>query len=317
MKELIFECESLDRGRGYRGVRRREYSEGDYQILPGSSVSVRIEKGLDTAYSIMNVRSSSALKFRRNWRHIRHDKRDISVLWFVKRGSIVFSQPAGKRVIKTGECTISHSLLPFQMECLLDRDSHHEVLQIVAPTHMVRATIPDYVQPGTAFSSQDGDGRLALKTFELLYEEGSTVSRKAAEGLAHEAVCAIGSIFTSSQDALPCSVGDRRFGDIVAFVQRHLGNPDLCAEFAARELGISCRYLLYLLKTHGTSFSKLLWTSRLACAQTWLRAENMKHLSIGQISYMAGFKSAAHFSRMFRCATNATPRSFRRPQLRS
>jgi AraC-like DNA-binding protein len=315
MKELIFECAALGRERGYQGVRRKEYSEGDYQILPGIDVSVRIEKGLDTAYSIMNVRSSSPLRFRRNWRHIRHDKRDLSVLWFVTRGSIVFSQSGGRRVVRNGECMISRSLQPFQMECLLDRDSRHEVLQIVAPTQLVRSQIPDYVQPGATFSSQHGDGRLALRTFELLYEEGSTVSRKAAEGLAHQAICAAGSVFTAAHEVPPRSVGDGRFQDIVLFVQRQLGNPDLCVESVANELGISPRYVLHILKTHGTSFSQMMWKSRLACAQTWLGEENMRHLSIRQIAYMAGFKSPAHFSRMFRCATLATPRNFRRARL--
>ena len=37
----------------------------------------------------------------------------------------------------------------------------------------------------------------------------------------------------------------------------------------------------------------------------------MKHLSISQISYMAGFKNPAHFSRMFKETTKLSPRDFR------
>jgi AraC-like DNA-binding protein len=66
-----------------------------------------------------------------------------------------------------------------------------------------------------------------------------------------------------------------------------------------------------VLKSHGTSFSALLWTSRLACAQEWLGAEGMGHLPIAQIAYMAGFKSPAHFSRAFKAATGRTPGAFR------
>jgi len=54
VSELIFACEDagqLNRQLGYRRVSRKEYYEGDYQILPGGDVSVRIEKGLDSAYS--------------------------------------------------------------------------------------------------------------------------------------------------------------------------------------------------------------------------------------------------------------------------
>jgi AraC-like DNA-binding protein len=312
--EVIFECENPRGSAGYRRVGRREYYEGDYQILPGATTNVRIEKGLESTYSIINLRSSSPLKYRRNWQHIRRDKADVSVLWFVKRGSIIFSQGGGKKVVKAGQCTVSRSLQPYQMDCLVDDDSQHEVLHVVAPTHLLSAAIPDTVKHGTTFSCHQGNGHLALRTFELLYEEGALASQKAADGLAREAIGAIGAIFTATKDDAPRSVSDKRFADLVAFMERHLGNPSLSADMVARGIGVSYRYLLHILKAHDTSFSDILWNGRLERAQTWLAADDMKHLPISQISYMAGFKSAAHFSRMFKSATKTSPSDFRKAQ---
>ena len=303
MTELIFACEGvsqLNRQLGYRRVRRKEYYQGEYQILPGGNVNVRIEKGLDSAYSIINLSSSSQLKFRRNWQHIHDDKTDVTILWFVKRGSIVFSRASGKHVIKRDECMITRSPQPFEMDCLLDEDAQHEVLHVIVPTHMIRADIPDNVPCGASFSTGQSDCRVALKTFEILFQEGSSVSRKAADGLASKAVSAIGSIFTSSQYDRPRSMGHKRFQEIELFIQHHLSNPDLAVEMVARGVGVSSGYLLRILKKNGTSFSDVLWTSRLARARDWLAADNMKHHSISQISYMAGFKSPAHFSRAFK-----------------
>jgi AraC-like DNA-binding protein len=307
--ETIFECENLGGEPGFRRVRRREYYEGEYQILPSSNINVRIEKGFASTYSIINLRSSSPLKFRRTWQHIRRDKADVSVLWFVKRGSIVFSRSSGNHVIKSGQCMVSRSLQPFQMNCLIDDEARHEVLHIVVPAHLLSCHFP--IEHGTTFSCQEGEGRLALRTFELLYDEGSSVSQNAADGLAWEAMKAIGSIFSSAKEPLPRSVADKRFLDILSFVQSRLGNPSLSADVVARGVGISYRYLLHILKSHNTSFSDVLWTGRLDRARNWLAAENMRHLSISQISYMAGFKSPAHFSRMFKSATSTTPRDFR------
>jgi AraC-like DNA-binding protein len=65
------------------------------------------------------------------------------------------------------------------------------------------------------------------------------------------------------------------------------------------------------LKAHDTSFSDILWNSRVERTKTWLAADDMRHVSIAKIAYMAGFKSPAHFSRMFKRATSKTPRDFR------
>lgn len=314
MAELIFACEGmgqLSRLPGYRSVRRKEYYGGEYQILPGGEVSVRIEKGLDSAYSIINLRSSSQLKFRRNWRHIHQDRTDVSVLWFVKRGSIVISKASGRHVIRRDQCMITRSLQPFEMDCLLDEDMQHEVLHVVVATDMIRAHVPDNVTCGTALSTVQSDCRVALRTFEMLYEEGASVSHRAADGLASEAVRAIGSVFTSPKYDRPRSMGDKRFREIEHCIQHHLSNPDLTVEMVAREIGISYGYLLHVLKRRGASFSDILWTRRLARARDWLAAANMKHYSISKISYMAGFKSPAHFSRAFKNAAGLTPRAFR------
>ncbi|RYH12976.1 MAG: AraC family transcriptional regulator [Alphaproteobacteria bacterium] len=314
MSELIFACEGsgqLRRQPGYRKVSRKEYYEGDYQILPGDDVNVRIEKGLDSAYSIINLRSSTPLKFRRTTQHIHRDHADVSVFWFVKRGSITLSQSGGKQVIGRDQCLITRSMQPFQMDCLLDGTSDLEMLHVVVPTHIVRAHIPDHVRTGTSFPAQDGDCRLALRTFELLYIEGATVSHKAADGLAGEAVSAIGAVLNGPQFDRPRSLGDRRFEDIEAFVLHQLGNPELSADMTARGTGISYGYLLHILKARGTSFSRLVWSSRLALTRKWLAADNMRHVPISQIAFLAGYKSPAHFSRAFRQATGTTPGDFR------
>ncbi len=314
MSELIFACEGagqLSRQLGYRRVSRKEYYEGDYQILPGDDVSVRIEKGLDSAYSVINLRSSTQVKFRRNWQHIRRDHADVSVFWFVKRGSITLSQSGGKTAIGRDQCLITRSAQPFHMDCLRDDDCDLEMLHVVVPTHIVRAHIPVHIGTGASFSTHDGDCRVALRTFEMLYEEGDTVSHKAADGLAGEAVSAIGSVLHAPQYDRPRTLGDRRFADIEAFVLHHLGNPDLSAEMTASGIGISCGYLLHILKVRGTSFSGLLWQSRLALARKWLAADGMRDVPIAQIAFMAGYKSAAHFSRAFRQASGMTPGDYR------
>jgi AraC family transcriptional activator of tynA and feaB len=313
--DLVFACNTKNfRGRltEYRGPQNQEYYEGDYQILPCSQVEVRIEKGLACTFPILNLQTRSDTRFRRAWSHIRRDRTDLAVIWFVKRGRLEISVDTHRHIIQAGECTITRSLQPFYMENLVGEDSINEVLHVVAPTHILRAYIPDAVSTGAAFSFRQGDCRVAERTLTLLYEEGHRVDRRVAEELVRAAFGALGNSMSKSVDlSAPSTLAEKRLHDIVDCIQMHLSNPDLTISSVAGRCGISTRYLCSILRSHETTFSDILWNNRLERTKTWLVAENMRHMPIAKIAYMAGFKSAAHFSRMFRRATGMAPRQYR------
>ena len=79
----------------------------------------------------------------------------------------------------------------------------------------------------------------------------------------------------------------------------------------AKGCGISPRYLSFLLRLKGTSFSELVWDQRLDKAREWLAASDPRDISISEIAYGVGFKSPAHFSRMFKRVFGVNPREFR------
>jgi AraC family transcriptional activator of tynA and feaB len=66
-----------------------------------------------------------------------------------------------------------------------------------------------------------------------------------------------------------------------------------------------------VLRANDTSFSDLLWSQRLPKARQWLVADPYRRYTIHKISSMAGFKSAAHFSRMFKSAYGVSPKEYR------
>lgn len=315
MSSLIFACDSRDyvsRRGEYRGPHGREYYEGDYEILPGAEIGVRIEKGLEGAYPIFNLRTRSDLVFRRSWPHIRHDKTDVTIIWFVKRGRVAVSNHFGRRIVESGECTITRSLEPFIMENLVDGESVNEVLHVVVPTHVLRSYIPDIVGSGAAFSFHQGDCHVAENTISTLFQEGDHVDRRVAEEIMRASFGALGHCMNRSVHALPPpTLVERRLRDIMDCTQRHLANPDLTVAAVASACGISTRYLCAILKAHDTRFSEVLWNSRLERAKVWLESDKMRQVPVTKIAYMAGFKSAAHFSRMFKRTVGMTPGKFR------
>ena len=99
--------------------------------------------------------------------------------------------------------------------------------------------------------------------------------------------------------------------DILRFIDIHLSDPKLSVAAVARGCGISPRYLCVLLKEHGTSYSRLVWEKRLKTASQWLRAPKPDKMLVAEVAFRAGFKSAAHFSRMFKRIYNMSPLEFR------
>ena len=58
-----------------------------------------------------------------------------------------------------------------------------------------------------------------------------------------------------------------------------------------------------------TSFSTLVWEQRLKKAKSWLSMSS--DVSISEIAYSVGFKSPAHFSRMFKRVYSVNPSDLR------
>ena len=92
----------------------------------------------------------------------------------------------------------------------------------------------------------------------------------------------------------------------------NLADPELSYDKVAISCGISPRYLCFLLKANNTSFSELVWKNRMPKARDSLISPKTRDYPIHEIAYMSGFKSAAHFSRMFKSTYGMPPREYRR-----
>ena len=102
-----------------------------------------------------------------------------------------------------------------------------------------------------------------------------------------------------------------RFSNDVRRIEVHLSDPQLSTAMVAKGCGISPRYLSFLLRLRETSFSELVWEQRLAKARAWLSSSDPRDIAISEIAYGVGFKSPAHFSRMFKRVFGLNPREYR------
>lgn len=102
MPETLF---ALDRRnyqdcqRLFRGDRDQEYYSGDFWIDDARQMTVRAQKSEIGPYAIIVTRAATVQHFRRQQRHIREDATDLSILWFVRKGVLCFSNHLGRQEV--------------------------------------------------------------------------------------------------------------------------------------------------------------------------------------------------------------------------
>jgi AraC family transcriptional regulator, positive regulator of tynA and feaB len=316
MTELLFTFDQrnyLSCQTSFRGNGNQEYYRGDFSIEAGSAIEVRADKKAAGGCSIIRLRSNTRLYFRRSWSHIREDSTDVTVLWFVRRGSISVSHQRGYTTAAAGDFLVTKSTTPFFIECQAGQDSLHEVLHVVVPTHLLTSYIPHGLTTGFSVSATGCQFTIAQHILTDIFEEKGELTANAAQLLVETALSvisqAIGTASISAYAHQPLS--SKRLHDVLRYIELHLSDPKLSIATVAKGCGISPRYVSILLKQHGSPFSTLVWEQRLKIASRLLSSSRSNDLSISKVAYGMGFKSLAHFSRKFKAAFNMSPSEYR------
>lgn len=301
----------------FRGADQQEYYKGEYAIDGGSTVDVRADRKTVGACSIIRMRAMSRQFFRRSWSHIREDATDVTVLWFVQRGALNLRHQCGSSYARAGDFLITQSMSPFSMECETDSSSMHEVMHVVVPTHVFRRFFPQDINIGFTTPIAGSAFKIAEKLFADVYDDPDELTDHVAQALLDCALLTLGDALRDCPGATQTrqSVSDQRLENILRFIEVHLADPKLSPAVVADACGISQRYLSHLLKQKETTFSRLLWDWRLKTAHEWLATTDASEFSIAEVAFRSGFKSPAHFSRMFKRAYQVGPREFRASQI--
>lgn len=304
----------MERRSGFRGKDKSEFYEGDLLRFPESEVDVKIAKRPAGKYRIYKTTSHSGFSYFRSTSHIRTDNIDMTVILFVKKGRMIITYPGRHYEIGTGECAITHSLKAYHLTFKPDPGGIVEVLNITVKGPKFCSKLTTDLEIGRPLSTAKGKMFLAERILTMLFEEDATVDAEDAERMIEtvldNVVCAIGEIAGPPQR--PLTISDQRVMDIKRYIDENFNNANLNTKIVAENCGISIRYLCYILKRAELSFSQLLWDRRMAVAEAWLADERMRHNPISLIAFSAGFKSSAHFSRMFKTRNKISPIEYRK-----
>ncbi len=312
------ECQQL-----FRGNREQEYYRGDYWLDDAQKVSVTARKRAAGPYAIIVTRGETGQNFRRNQRHIREDATDLSILWFVRRGSMRLCNQFGSLDVGPGDALVTRSTSPFLIELQPDAPigGVSEVLHVTVPTHLLRAQIPREIASSLLVPAERREIAIARNILTDVFDDESGLAQDTARMLVEFALATVGHAVRASETLSPMrrTVAERRLDEVLRFIEVHLCDPGLSTNMVSEGCGLSLRYLSLLLRSRGTTFSELVWSQRLERARDWLMRSDPREIAISEIAYGIGFKSPAHFSRMFKRVYGENPSDCRAiaPSLRA
>jgi AraC family transcriptional regulator, positive regulator of tynA and feaB len=293
---------------------RSDFTDGEVDIEPPpGEIRSFIRRGLNQPIKFIRSNNGAGISFRRSWHHIHSRKAAVRLLYFIFQGEMQVVNSGSSYTVKPGGCALINADEPFLSRCLVGDRGSFECALAVVPEHLVLSYMPWANTLNTSFEVGAGHRQTVTSLLNLLCFEGDRMSRRTAQPLSEAFLQSISDGIGEhiASCAPSTSLVDKRFADIRACIQKYLTCADLTCERVAAYCGISPRYLCYVLKANNTSFSELLWNQRLPKARDWLVAGSFQRYPIYKIASMAGFKSAAHFSRMFKSAYSTSPKDYR------
>ncbi|GGS99865.1 hypothetical protein GCM10010254_19860 [Streptomyces chromofuscus] len=212
--------------------------------------------------------SYSALVAERTPRLIRRDDPEVYEIAVVVTGDQGIEQVRERALVRPGEMVVHDSSLPLTARAAVTSGlSGALILQI--PKQLIRLPEPRLKELlAVPLPTTTGVGKLLVGLLRGIAEEYTELSPhdlvRAGQGVMDLTVAVLGH-FTDRDALLPPDSRQRvLYLKCAAFVERHLGHPELSPGVVARAHGISPRYLQLVFRDQGTTPSSFIRERRLA-----------------------------------------------------
>ncbi|MGW1160184.1 AraC-like ligand-binding domain-containing protein [Streptomyces sp. NPDC002519] len=254
---------------------------------------------------------SNPLRVWRTSRLIARDGDDHFLVKLLARGTARVEQDGRVAVLGPGEIVFCDMARPMQMEF----PRPFQTKSVVLPRRLLGLREPDLrrivavpIRPDTTL------GSLLSPFLNRVVDTAATYPPRTGEALAHNVVDFLTALaeeqLRQDVDAIP-TAADELVLRIQAFINQHLGEPDLTPEAIARAHQISVRYLHKLFQAQDMTVSRWIQRRRLQECRRELAHHGSAGRTIAAVARRWGFTSAAHFSRAFRAVYGMSPTEWR------
>ncbi len=260
--------------------------------------------------SLVDMKASSHRSYRLRENIQKDDKKEWLVL-FQDEGICGVEQDGHYLTAKKGDILICDTTRPYTVN--LSEHFSHQILVVpyalLGPVSKLSREIGSSV-----FSTDQGAGYL-LKTlfYDLLNQDNASElvsSLPICESLVSLLYATIHNGNMSDQ-LLPNQLGKYHLSRIRAFVLEHLTEDDLNIEQISRAVNLSARHIHFLFRERSMGVMEWVWHERVKLARHMLISSEYIRRSISEVAFACGFKTLAHFSRLFKKYYDMSPKEFK------
>lgn len=239
-------------------------------------------------------------------------KEDFYKINFIRQGTATLSQQNHTAELEPGDWTIYDNTRPYELKC----HSDYRQLVFLVPRHQLLNRLPTIdLWLARPFSSRKGMGKLLFEFVSNALQEGDKISAGAQSHTAQMMLDLLLLSLTESADQPLALPHPTRVTQLKQFIATHLHDPDLTVEMLANNLHLSKRYIQKLFADQNSTVNRYIWQERITKCKIDLANPLLANMPIRDIAFSWGFRSNAHFSRMFKQVSGQTPKTYRNQNL--
>lgn len=229
-------------------------------------------------------------------------------------GEAVLTQDGRTCHLRPGDLALYVTKRPYQLEY----PGQQRSLIVLFPQNFVHLGA-DYVGVITAtpVSDQQGLGKFAVPLFEQLAANLDELSGPHALALVRSALEMLITVMAAESNEAGRSPGNMLFHQAVAYIEEHLGDPDLGPGKIADALYISLRQLHGRFAANQQTVSTYIRTRRLECIREDLANPLYRGDSVQTISARYALFDPSHVSKAFKAECGESPSAYRARMLAS
>lgn len=244
----------------------------------------------------------------RGAREMAQDSEALYNLIYIAEGSICLAIDGEDLMLNPGSFALWDSARPMTFIT----GAGLRQITLAVPQRELQLALPradDFV--GRRIEATSGLSRLFVDHLISLDARFGELPRGNAGHVLHASVELLAS--TLSAQAEPCTgrSGKIVLQGVMAYIDRHLDDPELDTRRVASDCGITERHLHRLFERADTTAAAWIRRQRLDRCRQDLRAAETAHLSITQIAYRWGFGDSSSFSKIFKREFACSPKDYR------
>lgn len=252
---------------------------------------------------------SKAADYIRTRKKIQQDGNDSIMIQLFLEGGVHFSHQNGRNNIHKGDIVLFDLAKPADN---FNTDFMH--LSVLFPRELIESSIPGATRwHGLALPRHCPVTQLLRSHIMSLHAMGANTSTEAARGLQDALIQITSSALQTSSRVLQLdspTIDASIMIEVKKFICQQLANPKLSIDLICERLGLS-RSQLYRISEPIGGIANFIKMARLNRAYSDLRAPQMRHLSIADISQRWGFNNVSTFARNIKNVYGCLPKDLR------